>query len=155
MLQQARVLGVLKRTLHPSTVSVHKGRKSAFSVSRQLCPCTSRRITVLFLPVVLFLLCCRTDLVRRFSWAAAQTWEAAEDIHRACEEAGVQFMDGTMWVHSRRAAEMAGVIKADLGQLKSVGSAFAFPGAVVSPPAPRFHIIMMLVEPSGAAVRCA
>jgi len=48
----------------------------------------------------------------------------------------VQFMDGTMWVHSRRAAEMAGVIKSDLGQLKSVISAFAFPGALVSRPSP-------------------
>lgn len=73
------------------------------------------------------------------SWAAAQTWEAAEDIHCACEEAGVQFMDGTMWVHSRRAAKMAGVIKSDLGQLKSVNSAFAFPGALVSCPAHILH----------------
>lgn len=58
-----------------------------------------------------------------------QTWEAAEEIQRACQQARVQFMDGTMWVHSPRAAEMARVIKAELGQLKSVISAFAFRGA--------------------------
>ena len=110
-------------------------------------------------PVVLscyFIALTQWPLSDDLSWAAAQTWEAAEDIRRACEEAGVQFMDGTMWVHSRRAAEMAGVIKSDLGQLKSVNSAFAFPGALVSrPPHATFHSFTMLVEPSGAAVRCA
>ena len=32
------------------------------------------------------------------------------------------------WVHNPRAKEMAGAIKKELGQLKSVMSAFAFPG---------------------------
>ena len=37
----------------------------------------------------------RHNVVGSCAW---QTVEAAEEIITACEQAGVQFMDGTMWV---------------------------------------------------------
>ena len=46
-----------------------------------------------------------------------------------------QTTEGTIsarWVHNPRAEEMAGAIRKELGQPKSVMSAFAFPGSPLS-----------------------
>lgn len=51
---------------------------------------------------------------------------------RACEEAGVQFMDGTMWVHNPRAALMKDALS-KLGPVKTVTSIFSFFGRALTP----------------------
>ncbi len=52
--------------------------------------------------------------------------EAAAMV-RACEEHDVQFMDGVMWLHHPREADMRSVLEnGDLGQLTHVSSAFTF-----------------------------
>ncbi|OMP01480.1 hypothetical protein CCACVL1_03090 [Corchorus capsularis] len=51
-----------------------------------------------------------------------------DDIVKACEENGVQIMDGTMWVHHPRTQKMKEFLnnKELFGQLKSVNSCFSF-----------------------------
>jgi predicted dehydrogenase len=56
-----------------------------------------------------------------------QTQEEMEEIVKICTEAGIQFMDGTMWVHNPRAGHMAQAL-ANAGELKCVNSAFGFYG---------------------------
>ncbi|CAN6450210.1 unnamed protein product [Victoria cruziana] len=61
--------------------------------------------------------------------AALNTGELQEML-AICEEKGVQFMDGTMWVHHPRTAKMRELLSdASLfGKLKWVNSAFTFAG---------------------------
>ncbi|KAH7568133.1 hypothetical protein ACOSP7_009434 [Xanthoceras sorbifolium] len=49
-------------------------------------------------------------------------------IARACEENGVQFMDGTMWVHNPRTAKMRDFVSDPerFGQLRTIHSCFSF-----------------------------
>ncbi|CAI9116409.1 OLC1v1017545C1 [Oldenlandia corymbosa var. corymbosa] len=51
-------------------------------------------------------------------------------ILAACESSGVQFMDGTMWMHHPRTARMKEVLSdpQQLGQIKTIHSAFSFAG---------------------------
>ena len=61
----------------------------------------------------------------------AVTPEEGEGMVAACAAAGVQLMDGTMWVHNPRAAEVAARLRgpgAALGALREVNSVFAFSG---------------------------
>ncbi|OMO58831.1 hypothetical protein CCACVL1_25329 [Corchorus capsularis] len=53
-----------------------------------------------------------------------------DEIVKACEENGVQFMDGTMWMHHPRTQKMEEFLKdkAEFGQLKSIHSCFTFYG---------------------------
>ncbi|EPS62894.1 hypothetical protein M569_11890 [Genlisea aurea] len=52
-----------------------------------------------------------------------------DEILEACESNGVQIMDGTMWMHHPRTAQMKDFLldTARFGQLKSVHSVFTFP----------------------------
>ena len=49
---------------------------------------------------------------------------------RVCSEAGVQLMDGTMWMHNPRALHMRSVLDdaRAVGRLRTVTSSFAFSG---------------------------
>lgn len=49
---------------------------------------------------------------------------------KACSEAGVQLMDGTMWMHNPRALHMRSVLDdaRAVGRLRTVTSSFAFSG---------------------------
>ncbi|XP_024972879.1 uncharacterized oxidoreductase At4g09670-like [Cynara cardunculus var. scolymus] len=53
-----------------------------------------------------------------------------DTILKACESSGVQFMDGTMWMHHPRTAKMKEVLSDEqrFGQLKSVHSTFTYVG---------------------------
>ncbi|XP_042494130.1 uncharacterized oxidoreductase At4g09670-like [Macadamia integrifolia] len=53
-----------------------------------------------------------------------------DQIVEACEANGVQFMDGTMWMHHPRTAKMNEFLSDTqrFGQLKAVQSFFSFPG---------------------------
>lgn len=62
---------------------------------------------------------------------AGQAAEEAEQMVKACEEAGVQFMDGTMWVHNPRAALLQTVLS-KLGPVKTVTSTFSFFGRALT-----------------------
>ena len=59
-----------------------------------------------------------------------------------------EFFIFARWVHNPRAKEMAGAIKKELGQLKSVMSAFAFPG-LPRPDICRFSIWCLEVATMG------
>lgn len=51
----------------------------------------------------------------------------AERMVQACAEHGVQFMDGVMWLHHPREADMRKVLKSgELGELRHLASAFTF-----------------------------
>ncbi|XVE60853.1 hypothetical protein DITRI_Ditri05aG0160200 [Diplodiscus trichospermus] len=53
-----------------------------------------------------------------------------DEILKACEENGVQIMDGTMWIHHPRTHQMEKFLndKEQFGQLKTVHSCFSFFG---------------------------
>lgn len=57
-----------------------------------------------------------------------------DEIAKACEENGVQFMDGTMWVHHPRNAKMREFLDDTelFGQLKRVFNFFFFNGNFIS-----------------------
>ena len=59
-----------------------------------------------------------------------QSNEEMDGIVKACSDAGVQLMDGTMWMHNPRALHMRSVLDDPraVGRLRSVTSSFAFPG---------------------------
>ena len=59
-----------------------------------------------------------------------QSNEEMDGIVKACSNAGVQLMDGTMWMHNPRALHMRSVLDDPraVGRLRSVTSSFAFPG---------------------------
>ena len=59
-----------------------------------------------------------------------QSNEETELMVRACSEAGVQLMDGTMWMHNPRALHMRSVLDdaRAVGRLRTVTSSFAFSG---------------------------
>lgn len=67
-----------------------------------------------------------------------QSNEEMDGIVKACSEAGVQLMDGTMWMHNPRALHMRSVLDDPraVGRLRSVTSSFAFPGEFKMKPAP-------------------
>ncbi|KAF3679648.1 Cytochrome, family 78, subfamily A, polypeptide 7 [Capsicum annuum] len=54
--------------------------------------------------------------------------EEVDVILKACESNGVQFMDGTMWMHHPRTAKMREFLndEGQFGQLKSVNTCFTF-----------------------------
>ena len=55
------------------------------------------------------------------------TYEEFKALTEACAAAGVQFMDGTMWVHSKRTREMEARLAAGaIGRVMRVNSAFTF-----------------------------
>lgn len=57
----------------------------------------------------------------------AHSLSSAQAMAAACRQHGVQLMDGIMWVHHPRAAEMRGVVTSgSLGELRRVTSAFSF-----------------------------
>ena len=59
-----------------------------------------------------------------------QSNEETELMVKACSEAGVQLMDGTMWMHNPRALHMRSVLDdaRAVGRLRTVTSSFAFSG---------------------------
>lgn len=60
----------------------------------------------------------------------APNLEVMREMVAACEQAGVQFMDGVMFMHSRRLAAMRGVLDdgAKVGRIRRIDSAFSFCG---------------------------
>lgn len=53
--------------------------------------------------------------------------EGIEEAIQVCHDKGVQFMDGTMWLHSRRTREMAlRIARGDIGTVRRVTAAFTF-----------------------------
>lgn len=74
-----------------------------------------------------------------------QSNEEMDGIAKACSDAGVQLMDGTMWMHNPRALHMRSVLDDPraVGRLRSVTSSFAFPGEFkIRPAHPSFHLSM-------------
>ncbi len=64
----------------------------------------------------------------------AATLAEAEEMAAVCREAGVQLLDGTMWVHHPRSAEMRLFLQdGSLGNLRRVTSTFTFNGAEMLP----------------------
>lgn len=64
----------------------------------------------------------------------------AEAMRAACREHGVQLMDGVMWIHHPRTAEMRRAIDAgELGPVQRVTSAFTFLGDRLPPDDHRFR----------------
>ncbi|CAL8470334.1 g9876 [Coccomyxa elongata] len=61
----------------------------------------------------------------------ALTNEDADAMLKACSDAGVQLMDGTMWMHNPRASLMHSVLDdaRAVGLLRSVTTSFFFPGS--------------------------
>ena len=59
-----------------------------------------------------------------------QSNEETEIMVKACSDAGVQLMDGTMWMHNPRALHMRSVLDdaRAVGRLRTVTSSFAFSG---------------------------
>ena len=65
-----------------------------------------------------------------------QSNEETELMVTACGEAGVQLMDGTMWMHNPRALHMRSVLDdaRAVGRLRTVTSSFAFSGCPLPQP---------------------
>lgn len=59
-----------------------------------------------------------------------QTAEDTFAIVACCREAGVQLMDGTMWTHNPRTAQMEAALgdRARVGEVREVSTLFAFMG---------------------------
>jgi predicted dehydrogenase len=51
-----------------------------------------------------------------------------EEMIRVCGENKVQFMDGVMFMHSRRLEKLRGALEQDIGPLRRITSAFSFHG---------------------------
>lgn len=59
-----------------------------------------------------------------------QTAEETDAVVNACEAAGVQYMDASMWIHSPRTRAIKEILQrhSTIGQLKSVIASFNIPG---------------------------
>lgn len=60
----------------------------------------------------------------------ANNLEDAEEMVKACADAGVQFMDGVMFDHSKRLAEVCEILKSQsvIGKLRRINTHFSFSG---------------------------
>ena len=63
----------------------------------------------------------------RFVGVGMQTSKEADQMIAACQKAGVQFMDGTMWMHNPRTAAMMAKLQDEnvMGKLRTVISTFS------------------------------
>jgi len=52
--------------------------------------------------------------------------EAVMEMIAACETNGVQFMDGVMFMHSRRLKKLRTVVDRDIGQIRHIATQFSF-----------------------------
>lgn len=63
---------------------------------------------------------------------AVQTAEDTDAVVAACRDAGVQYMDGTMWLHNPRTFYMKEILSNRhlMGDLKTVTACFNWLGAL-------------------------